>query len=63
MRNFREFKGEKVNNFRRSKMLKVMYYGLTVQSRKGALKVTKWASDLPIVFNCSVIEFFTIFYK
>lgn len=31
----------------------------TVQSRKGALKVTKWASDLPIVFNCSVIEFFT----
>ena len=35
----------------------------TVQSKKGALKVTKWASDLPIVFNCSVIEFFTIFYK
>ena len=35
----------------------------TVQSRKGALKVTKWASDLPIVFNFSVIEFFTIFYK
>ena len=35
----------------------------TVQSRKGALKVTKWASDLPIVFNFSVIEFFAIFYK
>ena len=31
MKKFREFKGEKVNNFRRSKMLKVMYYGYSAK--------------------------------